>query len=279
MVDAVKGKAPVKAAAPAKAAAPSGGEKRKHAEPKAAHKGKAHAKAAPAAKKVQKKPSDKKRASLPKRIKVNLRKVGAVKSAVKKPIGKGRSVIVTRPRLPRRFPPPRPAGARPHKSAKPKLRKSLTPGTVLIILAGRFRGRRVVFLKQLESGLLLITGPFRINGVPIRRVNQRYVIATSTKIDISAVKVDEKIDDKYFIKHRVKKSIKNERKFFSNRVLKGMGRKTPKSVLDLPQSRVDDQKNLDTPILAKVKTVPYLRNYLSTAFSLKKNQYPHLLKF
>lgn len=92
-------------------------------------------------------------------------------------------------------------------------RESLTPGTVLILLAGRFRGKRVVLLKHISQGVLLVTGPFKINGVPLRRVNSRYVIATSQKVDLAGVdqaKIDEIASDKYFAREKSEKKASEE---------------------------------------------------------------------
>ncbi|KAH7512421.1 large ribosomal subunit protein eL6y [Ziziphus jujuba] len=156
---------------------------------------------------------------------------------------------------------------RKHKPTK--LRTSITPGTVLIVLAGRFKGKRVVFLKQLSSGLLLVTGPFKINGVPLRRVNQSYVIATSTKVDISGVNV-EKFDDKYFAKEVEKKKTKGEGQFFE-------AEKEEKKLL--PQGKKDDQKAVDAPLLKSIEAVADLKTYLAARFSLMSGMKPHELVF
>lgn len=104
------------------------------------------------------------------------------------------------------------------KPTATKLRKGVEPGRVLILLAGRFRGKRVVFLKQLQSGLLLVTGPYKYNGVPLRRVNQVYTLTTSTKVDLKGVDAS-KIDDKLFKREKKSKNSQEE-KFFaeSNKV-------------------------------------------------------------
>lgn len=136
------------------------------------------------------------------------------------------------------------------------LRSSLVPGTVCILLAGRFRGRRVVFLKQLEeSGLLLVTGPHKINGVPLRRVSQSYVIATAVKVDLSGIKLDSaKLNDDLFSR------CKDNEKTLSPE-LKAL------------------QKQVDDAVLPKIKAVKQLTGYLKTLFSLKKGQAAHSMKF
>merc|ERR1712180_328143 len=114
-----------------------------------------------------------------------------------------------------------------------KLRSSITPGTVLILLAGRHKGKRVVFLKQLESGLLLVTGPYKVNGVPLRRIAQSYVIATKTKIDISDVEVPDRVNDEYFRREPKKK--KRSEDMFED---------TPEE-RKVSDKRVEDQKTVD----------------------------------
>lgn len=154
------------------------------------------------------------------------------------------------------------------KATLTKLRKNITPGTVLILLGGRFRGRRVVFLKQLESGLLLVTGPYSVNGVPLRRVNQRFVIATSLKIKADGAA--KEIDDTLFARSDKKAKSKKgggEGKFFT-----AESEKEPVS-----DARKAAQKKVD-PSVEKGLSAEQ-KSYLKARFSLQGNVFPHEMKF
>jgi len=54
-----------------------------------------------------------------------------------------------------------------------------------------------------------ITGPYSVNGVPLRRVNQRYVIATNTSVSLAGVNVSA-IEDDFFAREKATKKVMNE---------------------------------------------------------------------
>merc|ERR1711913_216539 len=143
-----------------------------------------------------------------------------------------------------------------------KLRASLAPGAVAIILAGAHKGKRVIVLKQLGTGLLLITGPYKVNGCPLRRINQKYLLATSTKVDVSGVKIPDNIIDKYFARVKADDNKKEE--------------------YAVSEQRKADQVTVDNQVLEAVKKNPegkILLPYLKASFSLSKGEFPHKMAF
>merc|ERR1712168_86780 len=148
-----------------------------------------------------------------------------------------------------------------------KVRQSLTPGTIVILLAGRHKGKRVVFVKDLgESGLILVTGPYKVNGVPLRCVPQSYVIATQMKIDVSKLSIPETVTETMF--ERTKKEKKSTEMFEDTD-----SKYAPTEERKAAQQAVDDQ------LLPEISNVDHLRKYMQSLFTLRKGQYPHEMAF
>ncbi|KAI0982260.1 hypothetical protein GJ496_000692 [Pomphorhynchus laevis] len=163
------------------------------------------------------------------------------------------------------------------------IKKSLSkPGTICILLTGPHAGSRVVFIRQLErSGQILVTGPHRYNGCPLKRVYASYVIATSTYIKLDDLKLPANLNDDYFKVSSDDKSKKTKKQ--DDDIFKSDDKvKTKKAVRELTEERKQMQKMVDDQIVAAIKltkNASIMKRYLKSKFTITNRVYPHRLKF
>lgn len=92
-------------------------------------------------------------------------------------------------------------------------------------------------------------GPYKMNKVPLCRVHQSRVIATSTKLDIGSVKIPTSVNDSFF-----------------------NGKKSP-------EEKKATQEAVDVEVVKSIEGVPMMKEYLSSRFCLSKRSRPHEMKF
>jgi len=156
----------------------------------------------------------------------------------------------------------------------PKTRKSVQPGVIAILLAGVHQGKHVVILKALESGLILVCGPMRVNGCPMRRVDQRYIIATKTSIDISSVKIPDSVNDDLF-KRTINNKATKKSSLFSNE-------KKDKEKYAPSEERKKLTAEVESQVIAVIEKLPDTQTmfkYICSKFFLQNGDYPHKMIF
>ena len=126
----------------------------------------------------------------------------------------------------------------------------------------------------MASGNLLVTGPYAINGVPLKRVNPAYVISTSTKVSLDGVTAN--IDETLF---------KRQVRFTKNQLKNASETRTKKSEAGQQASstwRAEAKKiqgTVDGKLVENIKKIEHLGGYLSSRFTLTSGVRPHELTF
>ena len=113
-----------------------------------------------------------------------------------------------------------------------------------------------------------VAGPFSVNGVPLKRVNAAYVIATVTKVDLPK-KLPKDIDDSYFAKEESEEPAAGEDKFFAQ----------TKKTVETSDERKKTQEAFDKAIAPAVTKDEMLAGYLKATFTLSKGDKPHKMIF
>ncbi|ABW98320.1 rpl6B (nucleomorph) [Hemiselmis andersenii] len=78
-----------------------------------------------------------------------------------------------------------------------KTKKKFKIGSIIILLGSKFQGKKAVLLKITKKGLLIISGPFSVNGISLRRINPRYAVPTEIGIGLNNLQLGF-LNDDYF---------------------------------------------------------------------------------
>lgn len=135
---------------------------------------------------------------------------------------------------------------------KPRVARSdLLKGMVVVVLEGVFASRRVVYLKGLEGNLALCAGPRSVNGIPLFKIDERYLLATSTVLDIS---VDADGKD----------AVLAERDVYT---------------MPMDVEMTDEEKRVDEEVAKAVKKVEFMKAYLAEPFEIDTTRSFYSLRY
>ncbi|CAG0922363.1 unnamed protein product [Notodromas monacha] len=184
------------------------------------------------------------------------------------------------------------------------LKKSLTPGTICILLSGRHKGKRVVFLKQLRTGLILVNGKiafiscYNTSAVILRSYTPRktssYVYSSFGQLTSEDTYIGIYDEMLFVIGHiygvlfvqrlcesfyrsfpREQMSIAPHRRFGPVAMSKNDTKKERYVVSD---DKKKDQKEVDKVILTAMRKHPDAKlmwKYLRAVFGLRHGMFPH----
>ncbi|TBU05140.1 ribosomal protein L6 [Hamiltosporidium tvaerminnensis] len=128
----------------------------------------------------------------------------------------------------------------------PPYRKDLVKGNIVVVLDGEFISSRIIFLKQLPNYMALCIGPFNINKVPLFKIHEKYLLKTSTILDIRCefhVRENEIYESK----------VGNKKQFNSNEHV-----------------QCDQEKEIQEYVMRSVDNFRGMKGYLAAPFKLPK---------
>ncbi|KAF5141113.1 60s ribosomal protein l6 [Vairimorpha ceranae] len=122
-------------------------------------------------------------------------------------------------------------------------RTDLECGMIVVVCEGIYESKKVIYLKGLDNNLVLCAGVRDINGVPFFKIDESYLLTTSSKIYINLNDITIKEDEVPLVTKD--KSLE---------------------VMDIEYTQ--KMSNIEKTISDEVSKVEYLRAYLKAPFEI-----------